>query len=94
MGAAALGRSLYLSGLAAEARVVLEDLVSHAPAPDQQPFVVINALALLSLLEGEDGNDGRAAALAQQAMDIAEAQGVRYDPMTGVAYIALARSAA
>jgi LuxR family transcriptional regulator, maltose regulon positive regulatory protein len=92
MGAAALGRSLYLSGQAAEARVVLEDLASHAPAPDQQPFVVINALALLSLLEGEDGNDGRATALARQAMDVAESQGVRYDPMTGVAYIALAKS--
>jgi LuxR family transcriptional regulator, maltose regulon positive regulatory protein len=94
MGAAALGRSLYLSGQAAEARAVLGDLASHAPAPDQQPFVVINALALLSLLEGEDGDDGRAMALARQAMDVAEAQGVRYDPMTGVAYIALARSAA
>ena len=92
MGAAALGRSLYLSGQAAEARVVLEDLASHAPAPDQQPFVVINTLALLSLLEGDDGNDGRATALARQAMDVAESQGVRYDPMTGVAYIALAKS--
>jgi LuxR family transcriptional regulator, maltose regulon positive regulatory protein len=94
MGAAALGRSLYLSGRAAEAREVLGDLVSHAPAPDQQPFVVINALGLLSLVEAEDSDDGRAAALARQAMDVAEAQGVRYDPMTGVAYIALARSAA
>jgi LuxR family transcriptional regulator, maltose regulon positive regulatory protein len=94
MAATALGRSLYLSGQAAEARVVLEDVVSHAPAPDRQPFVVVNALALLSLLEGEDGDDGRAMALARQAMDVAEAQGVRYDPMTGVAYIALAQSAA
>jgi LuxR family maltose regulon positive regulatory protein len=94
MGVAVLGRSLYLSGQAVEARVVLEDLASHAPAPDQQPFVVINALALLSLLEGEDGNDGLATKLARQAMDVAESQGVRYDPMTGVAYIALARSVA
>jgi LuxR family maltose regulon positive regulatory protein len=94
MGAAALGRSLYLSGQDAEARVVLGDLASHAPAPDQQPFVVINAWALLSLLEGQGGDDGRAMALARQAMDVAEAQGVRYDPMTGVAYIALAQSAA
>ena len=94
MGAAALGRSLYLSGQDAEARVVLGDLASHSPAPDQQPFVVINAWALLSLLEGQGGDDGRAMALARQAMDVAEAQGVRYDPMTGVAYIALAQSAA
>jgi LuxR family maltose regulon positive regulatory protein len=94
MGMAALGRSLYLSGRAAEARAVLGDLVGYAPAPDQLPFVVINAWALLSLLEDEDGDDGRATALARQAMGVAESQGVRYDPMTGVAYIALARSAA
>jgi LuxR family maltose regulon positive regulatory protein len=94
MGAAALGRNLYLSGQDAEARVVLADLASHGPAPGQQPFVVINAWALLSLLEGQGGDDERAMALARQAMDVAEAQGVRYDPMTGVAYIALAQSAA
>jgi LuxR family maltose regulon positive regulatory protein len=94
MGAAALGRSLYLSGQAADAEVVLGDVASHAPAPDQQPFVVINTFALLSLLASEGGDDGRAMALARQAMDVAEAQGVRYDPMTGVAYIALARSTA
>ena len=94
MGAAALGRGLYLSGQAAEAQTVLEDLVSHAPALHQQPFVVVNALALLSLVTGEGGDDERAQALARQAMDVAEAQGVRYDPMTGVAYIALARSTA
>ena len=93
-GAAALGRSLYLSGQAAEAQAVLEDVTSHGPAPDRQPFVVINALALLSLLTGEDGDDERAMALARQAMDVAEAQGARYDPMTGVAYIALARATA
>jgi LuxR family transcriptional regulator, maltose regulon positive regulatory protein len=93
MGAAALGRSLYLSGQAAEARPLLEDVASHAP-PGRQPFVVVNALALLSLLTGEDGDDDRALALARQAMEVAEAQGVRYDPMTGVAYIALGRSTA
>ena len=73
---------------------MLEDVTSHRPAPDRQPFVVINALALLSLLTGEDGDDERAMALARQAMDVAEAQGARYDPMTGVAYIALARATA
>jgi LuxR family maltose regulon positive regulatory protein len=94
MAATALGRSLYLSGQAAEARTVLEDVASHAPAPDRQPFVVVNAFALLSLLTGEDGDDDRALALARHAMDVAEAQGVRYDPTTGVAYIALGRSIA
>lgn len=94
MAATALGRSLYLSGQAAEARALLEDVARHAPAPDQQPFVVVNALALLSLLTGEDGDDERALALARQALDVAEAQGVRYEPLTGVAYIALGRSTA
>ena len=94
MGATALGRSLYLSGQAAEAQAVLEDVASHAPAADQQPFVVVNAMALLSLLAGEDGDDDRAMVLARQAMDVAEAQGVRYDPLTGVAYLALARPTA
>ena len=94
MGATALGRCLYLSGQAAEARAVLEDVAGHAPASDRQPFVVVNAFALLSLLMGEDGDDGRAMALARQAMDVAEAQGIPYDPMTGVAYIALARATA
>jgi LuxR family transcriptional regulator, maltose regulon positive regulatory protein len=94
MGATALARSLYLSGQAAEARALLEDVGRQAPAPDRQPFVAVNAFALLSLLTGEDGDDERALALARHAMDVAEAQGVRYDPLTGVAYIALARSTA
>jgi LuxR family maltose regulon positive regulatory protein len=92
MGAAALGRGLYLSGRAAEARAVLEDVAGHAP--DHQPFVVVNAFALLSLLAGEDGDDERALALARHAMAAAEAQGVRFDPMSGVAYIALGRATA
>jgi hypothetical protein len=33
MGMAALGRSLYLSGRAAEAREVLDDLVGYARRP-------------------------------------------------------------
>jgi LuxR family transcriptional regulator, maltose regulon positive regulatory protein len=94
MGAAALGRSLYLSGQAAEARAMLEEVASNPPAPDGQPFVVVNTFALLSLLAGEDGDDDRALALARHAMDVAEAQGVRYDPMSGVAYIALAQAVA
>jgi LuxR family maltose regulon positive regulatory protein len=94
MAMTALGRNLYLSGQVTEARAVLEDVVSNAPAPDQVPFAVINAFALLSLLAGEDGDDERALGLARQAMNAAEAQGVRHDPMMGSAYIALARSTA
>jgi LuxR family maltose regulon positive regulatory protein len=94
MGATALGRSLYLSGLSAEARAVLEDVADNAPASDRQPFVVVNSFALLSLLAGGDGDDGRAMALARHAMDVAEAQGIPYDPLNGVACIALARATA
>src|SRR4029450_4434870 len=93
-GVTALGRSLYLSGRAAEARALLEDVASHGPAPGEQPFVVVTALALLSLLAGEDGDDEQALQVARHAMDVAEAQGVRYGPLTGVAYIALGRSTA
>jgi ATP/maltotriose-dependent transcriptional regulator MalT len=89
MGAVALGRSLYLAGSRGEARPVLEDIASNEPAADLQPFVVVNAFALLSLIEGEDGDDERAVALARHAMDVAEAQGIRYDPLSGVGYIAL-----
>jgi LuxR family transcriptional regulator, maltose regulon positive regulatory protein len=92
MAATALGRGLCLSGQPAEARVLLEDVASNGPAPDRQPNVVVNAFALLSLLTGEDGDHERAAALARHAMDAAEAQGVRYDPLNGIAYIALARA--
>ena len=94
VGATALGRSLYLSGQDAEAREVLEDVADHAPASDRQPFVVVNAFALLSLLVGQGGDDQRAMALARHAMDIAEAQSVPFDPLSGVVYIALARSTA
>jgi LuxR family transcriptional regulator, maltose regulon positive regulatory protein len=94
MGATALGRTLYLAGQAAEARAVLEEVADNAPAAERQPFVVVNAFALLSLLSGEDGDHDRALALARQAMEVAETQGVRYDPMTGVASIALARATA
>jgi LuxR family maltose regulon positive regulatory protein len=91
--ATALGRSLYLSGEADDARAVLMEVAGNAPASERQPFVVVNAFALLSLLT-DGADDVRAMALARHAMDIAEAQGVPYDPLTGVAYIALARSTA
>jgi LuxR family transcriptional regulator, maltose regulon positive regulatory protein len=94
MAAATLGRSLYLSGQATEARAVLEEIAGNRPADDQMPFVVVNTFALLSLLAGEDSDEERAVALARRAMDVAEAQGVRYDPLSGVAYIALAQTSA
>jgi LuxR family transcriptional regulator, maltose regulon positive regulatory protein len=95
MAAVALGRSRYLAGLGTEARAVLEEVVAaDGPTADRQPFVAVNTLALLSLLADEEGDTERAMALARHAWDIAEAQGVRYDTMNGVAYIALARAVA
>ena len=55
---------------------------------------MLTLLAILSLLAEQDGDGSTAASLAQQAMDVAEARGVRYDPLSGFAYIALARSLA
>jgi len=94
MGAVALGRGLYLTGAMDEARSVLEDIARNQPAADLQPFVVVNTFALLSLLEGADGDGEQAVALARHAMDVAEAHGIRYDPLSGVGFIALGRGLA
>ena len=93
MGAAVLGRGLYLSGQAAEARAVLEEVARDMPPADKQPYVVINTFALLSLLAGEGGDEATAATLARQAMETAEAEGVSFNPLSGIAYLALARAA-
>jgi LuxR family transcriptional regulator, maltose regulon positive regulatory protein len=92
MAVAITGVNLYLSGETAEARQMFTDLADDAPMADKQPFVVVNLLAILSLVAEGDDDASTAASLAQQAMDVAEARGVRYDPLSGFAYIALARS--
>jgi LuxR family transcriptional regulator, maltose regulon positive regulatory protein len=92
--AATLGRMLYLSGQTTEARAVLEEAARDLPPADRQPYAVVNTLALLSLLADDDGDDTTAAALAQQAMDAARAEGISLDPLNGIIYIALGRAAA
>ncbi len=94
MGAAVLGVNLYLAGQPIEARRVLTELAADAPTADEQPFVVLNLFAILSLLADQEGDESSADNLARQAMDVADRQGIRYDPLSGFAYIALARSAA
>jgi LuxR family transcriptional regulator, maltose regulon positive regulatory protein len=65
MATAALGRSLYLAGRPAEARAVLRAVpLDHLPT-ERQPFVVVNILAVASLLAGEQGDDASAATLAR-----------------------------
>jgi LuxR family maltose regulon positive regulatory protein len=86
----ALGQALYLSGQAAEARLRLESLVSQVPA-SVQPYAVVTALAVLSLLAG-DADDGAAASLARGAVATAEAHGVSFEPLSGIVYLALGRA--
>jgi LuxR family maltose regulon positive regulatory protein len=88
----ALGQALYLAGRAAEARPRLEDLVSHMPA-SVQPYAVVTALAVLSLLAA-DQDDPAAASLARRAVATAEAHGVNFEPLSGIVYLALGRALA
>jgi LuxR family maltose regulon positive regulatory protein len=88
----ALGQALYLSGQAAEARPWLEDLVSQVPA-SVQPYAVVTALAVLSLLAA-DHEDPAAASLARGAVATAEAHAVSFEPLTGIVYLALGRALA
>jgi LuxR family maltose regulon positive regulatory protein len=88
----ALGQALYLSGQASEARPWLEDLVSQVPA-SVQPYAVVTALAVLSLLAG-DADDPAAASLARRAVATAEAQAVNFEPLSGIVYLALGRALA
>jgi LuxR family maltose regulon positive regulatory protein len=86
----ALGQALYLSGRSAEARPLLGDLVSQVPA-SVQPYAVVTALAVLSLLAA-DQDDPAAASLARGAVATAEAHGVSFEPLSGIVYLALGRA--
>jgi LuxR family transcriptional regulator, maltose regulon positive regulatory protein len=88
----ALGQALYLSGQAAEARPWLEELVSQVPA-SVQAYAVVTALAVLSLIAG-DQDDPAAVSLARGAVATADAQGVSFEPLSGIVYLALGRALA
>jgi LuxR family transcriptional regulator, maltose regulon positive regulatory protein len=91
MAQATLGRALYLSGHSAEARPGLEELV-RVVAPSAQPFAVMTALAVLSLIAGDGEDDRTAVMLARSAVEGAEAQGLLAEPLCGIAYLALGRA--
>ena len=89
----ALGQALYLSGQAAEARPWLEDLISQVPA-SVQPYAVVTALAVLSLIAGDEGRDRIAAARAGHAAALAEAHGLSAEPLCGIVHMAVGRALA
>ena len=93
MAQSALGHALYLSGQAAETQPDLEELVRRVPAA-AQPVAVVLALAVLSLLAGDHGDDRTAMALARQAAATADTQGLTAEPMCGIAHAALGRALA
>jgi LuxR family transcriptional regulator, maltose regulon positive regulatory protein len=93
MAQSALGHALYLSGQATETRPHLEELVRRVPAA-AQPVAVVLALAVLSLLAGDEDDDRTAMALARRAAATADSQGLSAEPMCGIAYAALGRALA
>ena len=58
-----------------------------------QPYAVVTALAVLSLLAA-DQDDPAAASLARGAVATADGQGVTFEPMSGIVYLALGRALA
>ena len=93
MAQSALGHALYLSGRAAAARPDLEELVQRVPAA-AQPVAVVLALAVLSLLAGDQDDDRTAMLLARRAAATADTHGLSTEPMCGIAYAALGRALA
>jgi LuxR family transcriptional regulator, maltose regulon positive regulatory protein len=93
MAQSALGHALYFSGQAAPTRPPLEELVRRVPAA-AQPVAVVLALAVLSLLAGDQDDDRTAMALARRAVATADTQGLGAEPMCGIAYAALGRALA
>ena len=80
------------SGHAAEARLRLEELVSRVPE-SVQPYDVATALAVLSLIAGDQG-DRAAASLARRALAVVDAHGLSFEPLSGIVHLALGRALA
>jgi LuxR family maltose regulon positive regulatory protein len=89
---AALGHVLYLSGHREEARPRLEELLERVPA-SAQPYDVVTALAVLALIAA-DQDDPSVASLARRAVAVMDAQGLSFEPLSGIVYLALGRALA
>jgi LuxR family maltose regulon positive regulatory protein len=91
MAQAALGQALYLSGQPTQARPQLEELVRRVSAAEQ-PYAVVTALAVLSLIAGDEGRDRTAGARAGHAAVLAEAHGLSGEPLCGIVHMAVGRA--
>ena len=91
MAQAALGHALYLSGQPAQAQPRLEELIRRV-SPSVQPYAVITALAVLSLLAGDQNDDHTAAALARRAAAAVETHGLGAEPLCAIVHMAVGRS--
>ena len=91
MAQAALGQARYLSGQTAEMRAPLEALVQRV-SPIDQPYAVVNSLALLALLAGDQDDNQTGAVLAARAAETAEVQGLSAEPLSGIVHLALGRA--
>src|SRR4029450_7342661 len=81
----ALGYSLYLSGRTAEARAPSEEAVRLG---EDSPVITtrIRSLALLGLIEDDQGQGDAAAALERQASELVQANGLSESPTVACAY--------
>jgi LuxR family transcriptional regulator, maltose regulon positive regulatory protein len=89
---AALGHGLYLSGKPEAARPRLQELLERVPA-SAQPHDVVTALAVLSLIAA-DQDDPSVATLARRAVAVMDAQGLSFEPLSGIVYLTLGRALA
>jgi LuxR family transcriptional regulator, maltose regulon positive regulatory protein len=93
MAVGALGQALYLSGSRDEPRLALADLLARVSAAEQ-PYAVMVALGVLSLIAGDGGDAAAARALAERAATTAETLGIGQVPVCGPAFLAAGRALA
>jgi LuxR family maltose regulon positive regulatory protein len=90
MAQAALGQARYLSGHTAEMRAPLEALVQRV-SPIDQPYAVVDSLALLALVTGDQDDNQTGAVLAARAAETGEVQGLTAEPLFGIVHLAKGR---